>query len=108
MQQGNHTAGIRAIIRPEFVKAVRYGTEKRYQSLYAEGIVEQVSFRGSCLELLVNVNGILLKTVQSFEEEPFQKGEKVEVIVYRLYAVDEKEAHLIQNEGFQENEMFYI
>ena len=98
----------RAIIRPEFVKAVRYGTEKRYQSLYAEGIVEQVSFRGSCLELLVNVNGILLKTVQSFEEEPFQKGEKVEVIVYRLYAVDEKEAHLIQNEGFQENEMFYI
>ena len=33
---------------------------------------------------------------------------KVEVIVYRLYAVDEKEAHLIQNEGFQENEMFYI
>ena len=25
---------------------------------------------------------------------------KVEVIVYRLYAVDEKEAHLIQNEGF--------
>ena len=60
----------RAIIRPEFVKAVRYGTEKRYQSLYAEGIVEQ--------------------------------------IVYRLYAVDEKEAHLIQNEGFQENEMFYI
>lgn len=98
----------RAIIRPEFVKAVRYGTEKRYQSLYAEGIVEQVSFRGNCLELLVNVNGILLKTVQSFEEEPFQKGEKVEVIVYRLYAVDEKEAHLIQNEGFQENEMFYI
>ena len=98
----------RAIIRPEFVKAVRYGTEKRYQSLYAEGIVEQVSFRGSCLELLVNVNGILLKTVQSFEEEPYQKGEKVEVIVYRLYAVDEKEAHLIQNEGFQENEMFYI
>lgn len=98
----------RAIIRPEFVKAVRYGTEKRYQSLYAEGIVEQVSFRGNCLELLVNVNGILLKTVQSFEEEPFQKGEKVEVIVYRLYAVDEKEAHLIQNEGLQENEMFYI
>ena len=34
--------------------------------------------------------------------------QKVEVIVYRLYAVDEKEAHLIQNEGFQENEMFYI
>ena len=33
---------------------------------------------------------------------------KVEVIVYRLYAVDEKEAHPIQNEGFQENEMFYI
>ena len=38
----------RAIIRPEFVKAVRYGTEKRYQSLYAEGIVEQKS-RGHCI-----------------------------------------------------------
>ena len=98
----------RAIIRPEFVKAVRFGTEKRFQSLYAEGIVEQVAFRGNCLELQINVNGILLKTIQSFAEEPFQKGEKVEVIVYRLYAVDEKEAHLIQNEGLQENEMFYI
>ena len=63
----------RAIIRPEFVKAVRYGTEKRYQSM------RKVSW-----------------------------NRKVEVIVYRLYAVDEKEAHLIQNEGFQENEMFYI
>ena len=98
----------RAIIRPEFVKAVRFGTEKRFQSLYAEGIVEQVAFRGNCLELQINVNGILLKTIQSFAEEPFQKGEKVEIIVYRLYAVDEKEAHLIQNEGLQENEMFYI
>ena len=38
----------RAIIRSEFVKAVRYGTEKRYQSLYAEGIVEQKS-RGHCI-----------------------------------------------------------
>ena len=98
----------RAIIRPEFVKAVRFGTEKRFQSLYAEGIVEQVAFRGNCLELQINVNGILLKTIQSFAEEPFQKGEKVEIIVYRLYAVDEKEAHLIQNEGLQENEMFYL
>lgn len=98
----------KAIVRPEFVKAVKYGREKQYQSLYAEGVVEQISFRGNCLELLVNVNGILLKTIQSFEEEPFEKGEKVEVIVYRLYAVNEKEAHLVQNEGLQEHEMFYI
>ena len=68
MQQGNHTAGI--------CKGGQIWNRKRYQSLYAEGIVEQVSFRGSCLELLVNVNGILLKSVQSFEEEPFQKGKK--------------------------------
>lgn len=98
----------KAVIRPEFVKAVKYGSEKQYQSLYAEGIVEQTAFRGSCLELLVNVNGILLKTVQSFEEEPFEPGEKVEVIVYRIYVVDEKEARLVQNNGLQEQGMFYI
>ncbi|MDD6306841.1 MAG: sulfate ABC transporter ATP-binding protein [Clostridiales bacterium] len=97
-----------AIVRPEFVKVVRYGTVKQYESLYAEGIVEQTAFRGNCLELLVNVNGIRLKALQSFEEEPFKKGEKVEVMVYRLYVVDENEAHLLQNEGLQEHDMFYI
>lgn len=97
-----------AIVRPEFVKVVKYGSVKQYQSLYAEGIVESTAFRGNCLELLVNVNGIQLKAIQSFEEEPFEKGEKVEVIVYRLYVVDENEAHLLQNEGLQENDMFYI
>lgn len=97
-----------AIVRPEFVKVVRYGTVKQYESLYAEGIVEQTAFRGNCLELLVNVNGIRLKALQSFEEEPFKKGEKVEVMVYRLYVVDENEAHHLQNEGLQEHDMFYI
>ena len=97
-----------AIVRPEFVKVVKYDSVKQYQSLYAEGVVESIAFRGNCLELLVNVNGIQLKAIQSFEEEPFKKGEKVEVIVYQLYVVDEDEAHLLQNEGLQENDMFYI
>ena len=97
-----------AIVRPEFVKVVKYGSVKQYQSLYAEGVVESTAFRGNCLELVIRVNGIQLKAIQSFEEEPFEKGEKVEVIVYRLYVVDENEAHLLQNEGLQENDMFYI
>ncbi|MCD7981423.1 MAG: sulfate ABC transporter ATP-binding protein [Clostridiales bacterium] len=97
-----------AIIRPEFVKVIKYGSVKQYESLYAEGVVEQISFGGNCMELLVNVNGIRIKARQSLEEEPFEKGEKVEVIVYRLYVVDENEAHLLQNKGMQEQGMFYI
>ncbi len=97
-----------AIVRPEFIKVVKYGTVEQYQSLYAEGIIESIGFRGNCAELVINVNGISLKAIQSFEEEPFKKGEKVEVMVYRLYVFNENEAYLLQNVGLQEHDMFYI
>lgn len=98
----------KAIVRPEFVKVVKHGSVKQYQSLYSDGVIESTAFRGNCIELIVNVSGIRLKASQSFEEEPFEKGEKVEVMVYRLYVFNEKEAHLLQNAGLQENDMFYI
>ncbi|MGN0483142.1 MAG: sulfate/molybdate ABC transporter ATP-binding protein [Lachnospiraceae bacterium] len=97
-----------AIVRPEFVKVVKRGKAKQNESLYAKGIVEDVLFRGNCLEILTNVNGLQLKAIQSFEEEPFEKGEEVDVIVYRLYVIDKNEVHLLQNEGLQEQEIFYI
>lgn len=104
----NYDSEKKAIVRPEFVKAVKHGSVKQYQSLYSEGIVEDTAFRGNCIELVVNVNGIRLKTIWSLEEEPLKKGEKVDVIVYRLYVFDGNETHLLQNAGLQEHDMFYI
>lgn len=98
----------KALIRPEFVKVVKYGSTKHHPSLYMDGIIEDTAFRGNYIELTVNVNGIILNATQSFEQEPFQKGEHVEVMVYRLYALDEKEIFLLQNAGLQETDMFYI
>ena len=97
-----------AIIRPEFVKVVKHGSTKQYPSLFSEGVIEKTAFRGNYIELTVNVGGMILKATQSFEEEPFQKGEKVEVMVYRLFAIKGGKAHLIQNEGLQEQDIFYI
>lgn len=97
-----------AVVRPEFVKVVKYGSAKQHLSLYMEGVVEGTAFRGNCIELSIKVNDIPLKAIQSFEQEPFQKGERIEVMVYRLYVFGEGETHLLQNAGLQENDMFYI
>lgn len=97
-----------AVVRPEFVRVIKYGSVKQHPSLYMEGIIENTAFRGNCMELSVKVNDIHLKAIQSFEQEPFRKGERVEVMVYRMYVSGENETYLLQNAGLQENDMFYI
>lgn len=97
-----------AVIRPEFVKVVKYGHIDQNHSLYMDGIVEDTAFRGNCFELTVKVNDIHLKSIQSFEQEPLQKGDRVQVMVYRLYVSCENETVLLQNAGLKENDMFYI
>lgn len=97
-----------ALVRPEFVKVVKYGSVIQHTSLYMEGIIENALFRGNCIELSVKVNDIHLKAIQSFEQEPFQEGERVEVMVYRMYVLEENETCLLENTGLQEKDMFYI
>ena len=80
----------RAIIRPEFVKLSKYGKLQQYNSAAEEGCVEDILFRGNHLDVTVNIGGTMITGEWSLEKEPLQVGEKVHVLIYRIYAVDRK------------------
>ena len=62
-----------------------------------EGVITDILFRGSSLELVLDVGGIRLTTHRSLERRPVEVGEHMRVIVYRLFACDDNEAKLLEN-----------
>ena len=100
-----------AIIRPEFVEAFKSDNEK-FQNVikYSEqGIIEKIAFRGNCLQLTLNVKGIRLTTDRSLERRPVEIGEKMCVVVYRLYAYDSSgNSYLLENEELRGKEVITL
>ena len=88
-----------AIIRPEFVEAFKNDNPrfKNMVGISEEGIVEDILFRGSYIELKLNVNGVTLTAHRSLERRSVEVGEKMRVIIYRIYAVDGDKAFLVEN-----------
>ena len=88
-----------AIVRPEYVEAFKQDNEK-YRHLLAfaeEGTVEDIAFRGSYLEVTLNVCGTKLTTNRSLERRELHKGEKMYVVIYRMYVFDHDHAQLLEN-----------
>ena len=92
----------KAIVRPEFLELAKKGELKRYMSASEKGIVEDVIFSGSRLDVVVNINGIKVTAERSLEKDPVSVGEEVDIIIYRLYVFDEKETYLLENKEMQE------
>lgn len=97
-----------AVIRPEFVKAVRAGSAVDFPSAYERGIVEETAFRGSYTELQIDVKGLKIAASWPLEEEPLKKGDAVDVLIYRLYIFHDGETHLLKNELLTPGDVFYI
>ena len=70
--------------------------------------MKDVIFRGNHLDAVVDVNGIDIVAERSLEKDPVSVGEKVYVLIYRLYIFDEKQTYLVENKEMQEGEVFYI
>ena len=98
----------RAIIRPEFVKLSKYGKLQQYNSAAEEGCVEDILFRGNHLDVTVNIGGTMITGEWSLEKEPLQVGEKVHVLIYRIYAVYDEKTYLCENKGMRDDDVFYI
>jgi sulfate transport system ATP-binding protein len=98
----------KAVIRPEFINITKKGELKQYFSAAEDGIVEAVSFRGSYLEIKVNVKGIILTAARSLEEKTISVGETVSVLIYRLYAFDEKNTYLVENAAMKDVNSVFI
>lgn len=88
-----------AILRPEFVEAFKSDNDKFKNIIdYSEeGTITDIAFRGNCLELTLDVKGIPLVTRRSLERRPVEIGEKMNVVIYRMYAYDNDKAYLLEN-----------
>ncbi len=89
-----------AIIRPEFIEAFK-SDNPRFKDIIDisdKGTITDILFRGNSYEVVIDVNGIKLKTTRSLERRPIRVGEQMNVIVYRLYAFDgDGRVHLLEN-----------
>ena len=96
-----------AVIRPEFVESFKNDNLKFKDIIdYSEeGVIEDISFRGNCLEVKLRVGEILLTTHRSLERRPVEIGERMHVIVYRMYAYDDDRAYLLENKELIGKEM---
>ena len=88
-----------AIVRPEFVEAFKADNARFAGLLEAteEGTITDILFRGNSLELRLDVNGVQLTTNRSLERREVAVGEKLRVLVYRMYALDGERACLLEN-----------
>lgn len=91
--------GSQVIIRPEFVEAFK-SDNKKFKDLMPyseEGIITGIAFRGSYLELSVDINGMILTVNRSLERRPVEIGEHMRVLLYRVYLLEEGDARRIKN-----------
>lgn len=97
---GEIGAGKKTIVRPEFVEAFKSDNQKFKGMMHAveSGTVEKIAFRGSYLEVTLLVNGVRLTTNRSLERRNIQIGEKMCVLLYRIYVFDENGAEIRKNE----------
>jgi sulfate transport system ATP-binding protein len=98
----------KAVIRPEFINVTKTNEFIQYKSAAEEGVVEEISFRGSYLEMKINVKGIILTATRSLEEAAIKEGETVKVLIYRLYVFDENRTYLLENAAIKDNEYVFI
>jgi sulfate transport system ATP-binding protein len=93
----------KAIVRPEFVKITKKNEVQKYKSSASEGVVERVLFRGDKIELSVRVNDTVLIARRDLEEQSIAVGEKVDVLLYRIFVTVGEKAYLLENQSLQED-----
>ena len=89
----------RAIIRPEFVEAFKSDNEKYHPIIDAteEGVINDIAFKGSFYELTLDVGGTTITVNRSLERRPIQVGEKLRVLIYRIYVFDDMGMKVLEN-----------
>ncbi|MCR5624822.1 MAG: ATP-binding cassette domain-containing protein, partial [Lachnospiraceae bacterium] len=95
-EKGNYKG---AVIRPEFVEAFKIDNQrfKNVIDCSDEGEIIDILFRGNALELKISLHGLVLTTHRSLQRRNIEVGEKVRVIIYKLYAFDDEKAYLLEN-----------
>lgn len=92
-----------ALIRPEFVKVTKKNEFQQYNNSVTVGKVKKTAFRCDGVEVELDVNGNTVIAKRSLEEEPLEKGEDVNIFVYRLFVSENNAIHLLENTALTES-----
>lgn len=98
----------KAVIRPEFVTVYAKGQTGQYESVLEDAVVEHMMFRGSAFEVDVNVKGIPIRVNYPLTEAPLRVGERVRLMINRLYVFDESTTSIVRNQCLEAADIFYI
>ncbi len=91
-----------AVLRPEFISVLKKNETQQFSTSADEGVVEDIIFRGSSIELRVRIHGVLLSASRSVNDTPVEVGEKVDVFVYRMYVIDGDTITLVDNDSLKQ------
>ena len=91
-----------AILRPEFISIFKKGENVQYSKSAEEGVVEDIIFRGSNLEIRVRLHGNLLSAIRSINDLDIQVGETVDVFIHRLFVIDGEKVTMKYNQSLRE------
>lgn len=97
---------ITAILRPEFVSVFKKGENIQFSKSAEEAVVEDIIFRGSNMEIRVRLHDNLISSARSINEPPVEIGEKVDVFIYRLFAINGNEVKLVNNLSLKDESVF--
>lgn len=98
------------IIRPEFVEVFK-SDNRKFKDLMPyseEGVIRDIAFRGSYLELSVDVNGVTLTVNRSLERRPVEVGEHMRVLLYRVYLIEEGDARRMKNNQLKDVDVEFL
>lgn len=88
----------KAFVRPEFVRITKSDHIEKFPVSVSEGVVKSVLFRGTHTEIVVDVNGEEIAATRRLEVRPVKVGEKVHVLLYKVFLI--KNGELIQLENY--------
>ena len=104
----NREQDAKAVIRPEFIRISKREERQQYLSSAEEGVVEEVSFRGSYLEVKVKIKDLILTSTRTLEEEAVIVGETVNVLIYRLFIYGNDKTYVQENSSIIDKNPVYL
>lgn len=99
-----------AVIRPEFIEINKFEDSgyHQYESSMEDGVVDEVLFRGSTFEVKVKLGELTLTGRYDLSAPRLNRGDKVKVLIKKLYTISGNETSILLNKGLDTSEVYYI
>ena len=73
-----------------------------------DAVVEDVSFRGNSFEVRALIDNISITGRYPLNASRLKKGDKVKVLIKKLYTIDENTTNILVNKALDASELYYI